>query len=70
MDGNIINRLKEAKSLDDFLEIAKDNGIDVKGKGQELFEKIKNGEAQELLDKIPMGDKISETVKGLMDKIK
>ena len=70
MDSSIINKLKEARSLDDFLAIAKENGIDIKEKGQELFEKVKSGEAQELLEKLPMGDKLSETVKGVLDKIK
>lgn len=64
MDEKIIAKLKEAKSVDEMIDLAKANGVELaKGKAQELFDKFNsNGELND--------DILDSVAGGIVDKVK
>ncbi len=64
MDEKIIAKLKEAKSVDEMIDLAKANGVELaKEKAQELFDKFNsNGELND--------DILDSVAGGIVDKVK
>jgi Ca2+-binding EF-hand superfamily protein len=64
MDKKIIEKLKAAKSKEELIEIAKNEGVDIaKDEAQKLFEKLKSSE-----DKLSLDD-LKNVVGGLMSPL-
>ncbi len=64
MDEKIIAKLKEAKSVNEMIDLAKANGVELaKEKAQELFDKFNsNGELND--------DILDSVAGGIVDKVK